>query len=259
MFIERLFEHDLLQYYKYKVFLPNPEWLTEKDKHIARFLINEFWHKTFVGRDLLTKVFPEKRHRYTGFTSLCEPSSVTDYHRFGHFPGKSKTRHTQEVINLWLKEPTLPKLTLQMYGSDIQIPEWVNYNNIRLFMGFLNEKDLRSEYLMHGIHICLSQMEGFGHYINEARSMGALIITLDAPPMNELVDASSGILVPVSRHLSHNHGLRFIATQEAIKEGIQRALKMSLDERLKLGLRVKDRFIEERADFIQNIKTFIDQ
>ena len=47
------------------------------------------------------------------------------------------------------------------------------------------------------VHVCPSSREGFGHYINEARSVSAVIITVDAPPMNEFVtNATSGILIP---------------------------------------------------------------
>jgi glycosyltransferase involved in cell wall biosynthesis len=39
-------------------------------------------------------------------------------------------------------------------------------------------------------------MEGFGHYINEARYFGTFVITIDYPPMNELIQNSvNGILV----------------------------------------------------------------
>ena len=37
------------------------------------------------------------------------------------------------------------------------------------------------------VAICISNKEGYGHYINEARYMKKFIITLDYPPMNELV------------------------------------------------------------------------
>jgi glycosyltransferase involved in cell wall biosynthesis len=37
------------------------------------------------------------------------------------------------------------------------------------------------------VHICASEREGFGLYLDEARAVGAYIISTDHPPMNELV------------------------------------------------------------------------
>ena len=37
------------------------------------------------------------------------------------------------------------------------------------------------------VAICISNKEGYGHYINESRYMKKFIITMDYPPMNELV------------------------------------------------------------------------
>jgi glycosyltransferase involved in cell wall biosynthesis len=49
-----------------------------------------------------------------------------------------------------------------------------------------------------GIHLCPSMIEGFGHYINEARALGRLAVTTDLAPMNELVDDQSGFVIPAS-------------------------------------------------------------
>ncbi|KAJ0389488.1 hypothetical protein P43SY_010352 [Pythium insidiosum] len=47
--------------------------------------------------------------------------------------------------------------------------------------------------------LCASTMEGYGHYINQARAAGGLIISTDVPPMNELVTPTSGVLIPATR------------------------------------------------------------
>lgn len=257
LFIERVFEHELLRHYSKCVFLPNPEWLTEKDKKAANRIVNEFWHKTRFGMNLLLKIFPDKKHKYTGFTSLNTPSEARDYSKFAHFPGKSKTRHTQDVIDIWLNDSTLPTLTFQTYGEGTKIPRWINFGNLKFFIGFLEDEALHSEFKENGVHICTSQMEGFGHYINEARSIGALIITLDAPPMNELIDSSCGILVPVEKALIHNHGLRFIATQKAIANGISQAINMPISERKKLGTNARNRFIKEQLEFHSQLNSIV--
>jgi hypothetical protein len=257
VFVERLFEHSKLQLYSKRVFLSNPEWLTDRDKHLANTLITDFWHKTRFGMNLLIKVFPQIKHFYIGFTSLHTPSAAKDYDCFSHFPGKSKTRHTQDIIDIWIKDSSLPTLKLQAYGGDIKIPKWIILNNLNLFLGFLDEKNLQEDFIKNGIHICTSQMEGFGHYINEARSIGALIIILDAPPMNELIDSNCGIVIPVKQHFHHHHGVRFIATSEAIKEGVLQALKMPIQTRIKLGEKARDRFIKEQKDFSSRLKSAV--
>jgi hypothetical protein len=257
LFVENLFEHSKILQYSKRIFLPNPEWLNERDKERVKSLIQEFWHKTKFSLGMLVKLFPGIEHRYIGFTSLRTPSEAKDYSSFAHFPGKSITRHTQEVINIWLKDATLPVLTFQMYGARLDIPKWIESDNLRMFIGPLDEKNLISEYINHGIHICTSQMEGFGHYINEARAVGALIITLDAPPMNELVESSFGILIPTTKSSTHNHGVRFIASQKAIEEGISQVIEMPVEERKRLGAKARIQFIKEQNEFSSRLHSII--
>lgn len=257
VFIERLFPHGNFQSYSKRVFVPNPEWLTALDIKIARSMIDEIWHKSRFGLKLLNGIFPEKIHRYVGFTSLRSPSSVRSYERFAHFSGKSRTRHKQDIIDLWLNNPDLPALTLPAYGEAISIPRWVVCGNLRFFLGFLKDADLQREFTAHGIHLCTSQMEGFGHYINESRSVGALVVTMDAPPMNELIDETCGVLIAPAKAVPHNFGTRFIATPESIRDAVMRVLRMPVDVRKELGSRARARFVKEREEFSQNLKSIV--
>lgn len=255
IFIERLFAHSALFSYKQRVFLSNPEWLTDSDKTLASNIITSWWHKTYFGMQLLEKMFPDMVHAYTGFTSIITPSEAKNFNIFAHFPGKSRTRHTQDIIDLWIDNEDLPLLTVQMTSNPIQIPRWINLHNIKFFLGVLEEADYEQEFLNHGIHICTSQMEGFGHYINEARAIGALIITLDSPPMNEIIDSSCGILVPVTKESKFNHGVRFFASKTDIKAGILQAIKLTQSERMDMGLQARRRFIEEQKDFLLRLRS----
>ena len=122
-----------------------------------------------------------------------------------------------------------------------------------IYLGHLAEKDYREAFSAHGIHLCTSQTEGFGHYINEARAIGALILALDAPPMNELIDADCGILIPTARTAPHHHGLCFLATRAAIGEAVATARAMAPARRRALGERARERFAGERQAFVERL------
>ena len=76
----------------------------------------------------------------------------------------------------------------------------------------------------HLFHLCPSETEGFGHYIVEAMSVGAVVVTLDAPPMNEMITPERGILVPYSRtgtqHLATTYHFDDAALEAAIAQAI---------------------------------------
>src|SRR6202035_4154832 len=81
--------------------------------------------------------------------------------------------------------------------------------NLTVHRGFLGDEALRALQNAHRFHLCLSEAEGWGHYIAEALSVGAVTFTCDAPPMNELVSAGRGVLV--GAHLGEQHNLARMA------------------------------------------------
>jgi hypothetical protein len=69
----------------------------------------------------------------------------------------------------------------------------------------LSFDDIRRLQAASGVHICASEREGFGHYLNEARGAGALVISTDHPPMNEMVqDGVTGVLIKPGRTGSYH-------------------------------------------------------
>jgi hypothetical protein len=68
--------------------------------------------------------------------------------------------------------------------------------NIDLRVGYLTDGELRALQIESAFHICMSRAEGWGHYLVEALSVGAVTVSVDAAPMNELVTAERGVLVP---------------------------------------------------------------
>ena len=258
IFIERLFDHEVLSAYSRRILVPNAEWLSARDAERARYLITEVWHKTRFSQHLLESVFPAHSHRYIGFTSFQNSADVDSWDRFAHFAGKSRTRHTQEIVDTWLQDPRLPPLTLQFFNpAGVSIPRWLEMGNVRLRIGFLGSVDYQAEFRRHGLHLCTSQMEGFGHYINEARAIGAACVTLDAPPMNELIDASTGILIPTQRQVSYNFGIRHYASQASIADAVHVLIDMPVEKRRSLGTRARERYLSEQMKFVERLRSLL--
>jgi hypothetical protein len=145
-------------------------------------------------------------------------------------------------------------LSAQAYGPDIalRLGRWTSDGNIRLFLDyFASHRDYFAELSAGGIHLCTSATEGFGHYINESRAMAAVVVTLDAAPMNELVTPEFGILVPPTGSKPLNAGFSFDTSADMIEEAIDRVLSLPVAEREAMGRRARQAFEDERSAFFR--------
>jgi glycosyltransferase involved in cell wall biosynthesis len=177
--------------------------------------------------------------------------------------GKLLTRrNTNGVLAYWKSRPTLPPLYVHFYDQvqdGIQYAGWLRDHNVNMRIGWLE----RQEYLeiagKHGMHLCTSEVEAFGHYINEARAMGAMVITTDAAPMNELVDRYSGILVRPSKTVPMNFGFRHLIAPEDLAVAITTATALSLEDRQALGAAARKRFVDEDQKFHGRVHQLFEQ
>ena len=123
--------------------------------------------------------------------------------------------------------------------------------------------------------MCPSLIEGWGQYIDEGRRAKAVILTLNAPPMNELITDksngfSTGVLVKATRgpsmkqllppgwtqYFTKNHEYNkflYITYKTSINDlynGINKILNMSLEQKQKIG---KNALLQSLKDF-ENFK-----
>jgi hypothetical protein len=107
--------------------------------------------------------------------------------------GKSGLKHTTELIHAWALNPDLPLLTivtsqashsqlLQQYHDRAIGGLAYSPGNIRLVTQQLSRSEHDALLGSIGIHICTSSKEGFGHYINQARAVGALLLVTGDEP-----------------------------------------------------------------------------
>jgi hypothetical protein len=260
IFMERVFKAPFLGDYQRRILFPNPEWLDPASVAATREVIDTIAHKTRYSLAVLSKAFPALSHQYVGFTSMDPERTVGDYEAFAHFRGKAETRHTRSLIDIWAKDRTLPPIHVQAYGPDVglDIGSWLSDGRINMFLGKFATDDAYFDSISRfGMHLCTSQVEGFGHYINEARAMRALTITLDAPPMNELVTEECGLLVRSSSKLPANLGTRFLASAEDLRAAIHRALSLSVAERKARGRAARHAYEQGRDAFQEGLRAVL--
>src|SRR5690606_13808773 len=128
------------------------------------------------------------------------------YDTFFHLAGKSPSKGTEALVAMWARHPEWPQLTIVQHprrAKPIGVP------NIRHVVRYVESSELTALQNRHGIHLCPSRVEGFGHYINEASGCAAVVLTTDAPPMNELVGEGRGVLVAYEHSKPHLEGTRY--------------------------------------------------
>lgn len=257
--IERPYSADFFNLYKARSLYINPEWFNAADQAVCEEFDVSFLHKSQHYFSSLKEKLPKNKHIYTGFTSIDPLVSVKDYSTFTHFRGKSTRRLSQNLIDIWQQKPSLPLLRLQAYGNDVSINTnaWAVAGNIHFYFGRMDRTQYLQEVAQGGIHLCTAQVEGFGHFINEARAMSALTIALDAPPMNELITKETGILVPAKAVQAQGFGMIYVAEQKDLVQAIDHAQSLSIPEREQLGRNARELYENQSASFRRSLVSYI--
>jgi hypothetical protein len=251
IFLERLLAHTQLWAARHRILIPNPEKTAE---HAVASIpgLTEIWHKTHASLTALAARFPNLHHSYIGFTSPDFFGNGPDFERFVHLSGSSGEKQSEIVLTAWQKHPEWPELSVQSYINHkafLQFPEWLQWRNMRFKYCRVTAEDYRLEATRAGVHLCPSAVEGFGHYLNEARSMGALIVTTDGPPMNELLDETCAVMVSPVRTEKQNFGVRNIIDVVGFEKAILQVLQLPIERRKSMGAAARRRYVHDRARF----------
>jgi mannosyltransferase OCH1-like enzyme len=219
--------------------------------------------KTRQSYDILSKIFPEKRVIYTGFTSIDKYDRMIpkDYSSFLHVPGKSPFKGTKTVLKTWKNNPDWPVLTvIARDGVADWCSKYNNVKNIRLILEYLPEQELNKISNQCGVHICTSEHEGYGHYIHEACALGSVVLYTDAPPMNEsFVDGINGIAVKYVKQDTFNNGYcpRYKISTDTLKDAVNRVLQLDINRLEQIGSSARNTFLSENKQFNQRLKNLV--
>lgn len=194
---------------------PHQEWLTDEDRKRLRD-IDLVLFKTRHAMDILAS--EAKASVFVGFTSpdRSDPSVSPRWDAALHVCGWNPHKGTDAVLGAWSQHPEWPHLTvvsqLPASGSPRQ-----NVERLATRIPDARLRRLQNEY---AIHVCPSEVEGFGHTLMEGMSCGAVILTTDAPPMDELVSPEEGFLVPYANTSPMGAGIRYLVDRERLAEAI---------------------------------------
>ncbi|KAI8838498.1 hypothetical protein BJ741DRAFT_601247 [Chytriomyces cf. hyalinus JEL632] len=199
----------------------------------------------------------------TGLDHASEELGPDRFNKFYHAYGRSGRKSSGDVVDCWLRHPDWPTLTVIGHDALRAFALRVLKNgsrNIKLFERVPAET-LDNLQSTHGVHLCPSRQEGYGHYINEARSHGAVVVTTHHPPMQEFVeDGVSGVFVnhkgpaPEDYQLMGDYETVGVDVGwENVCKAVKRVLEMSLEARAEMGRLARLRYEEDTGIMAKNL------
>ena len=224
LFLERVFPRWLRTAEK-NILIPNQERFPQRHiKHLRS--LDAIFCKSQHALEIFSKLHPSCH--FTGFRSedLSIPNSIRQNKTFLHLAGKSTLKGTEDILKLWENHPEWPRLTLVQ--TQANAPQSVPAN-VTLLSDYLSNEKIAELYNTHPIHLCPSRSEGWGHYIVEAMSCGALVLTTDAPPMNELVTTERGLLIHSHKKEARHLGTNFFIDPAELEKTIQKTIDTPSD------------------------------
>lgn len=246
------------------VLVPNPEWFDRRD---VAFLgaAQRVWAKTALAE----RLFAARGCRAVriGFDSADRYDPVVMREaKFLHLAGRSPLKGTARLHALWQRHPEWPLLTIVQDAEEVAKPTRDSGAhgergpaNIRIESRFLSDEALRALQNSHRFHLCTSEAEGWGHYIVEAMSVGAVALTCDAPPMNELIDPERGVLLAVHKGERHNLATLSLFDEAALEAAVTRVLAMSSAACETIGATARAWFLDNKLGFVGRVRHALEE
>lgn len=242
VFLE-IFNPKFCQFAERNWVIPNPEWWfaqwTGQAGQVEKFLCKTKHAEMIFSQHGLPTV-------YTGFLSrnLYNPH-VMKKRAFLHIAGASKTKNTLAVYEAWRDIDAPLYIISQSYWKLLEPTK-----QIRIYRHLDDDALAR---LMNAcwFHVCPSAYEGWGHYIHEGRSTGAIIITTNAEPMRQF--GEQDLLVQVRLWKTQNVAPCAEIDPRSLANVVRMCLDMSDDELMSRSKAAMDAYEQLQEDSRQRL------
>jgi hypothetical protein len=242
IFLE-LMQPRLFPYMSHAVGIFNMEWFRQ---HWRRYLNNmtQLWAKGEEAHEVFNIIGQKKKSHLTGFASrdMYEPG-IAKLDQCFHLKGYSDLKNTPAIIEAWRRHPDLPPLTIVSKDPVENLPDNVSFKH-RITQNELVR--LMNESYMH---LCPSRSEGWGHYITEGMSTGAMVISTNASPMNEHVKTEWGMLVESTVRYRRGMVHEYDVNPDSIAEAVFAAMALDPVERAKRSQLARDHIASRNQQF----------
>jgi glycosyltransferase involved in cell wall biosynthesis len=261
-FIESVFP-EYLSMARVNTLLVNPEWFRDE---IYEYLprIDFLLCKTSDGIEAVRKLplasrnigFSSPDKRIEGFIRSDGPI------RCLHLSGQSALKGSESVVEAWSHHQEWPHLTVvrraKRYGGE-EAPPLPSLPNVQYETDHLTDEELRQLQNECEVHVIPSLAEGYGHIIGEAMSCGAVVVTTDAPPMNELIGPNRGMLIRVERtEKKYRSTLNYIDVAD-LEVKLNTVFAMSHEQRSELGRNARAWYDAQHVRFENELQELINE
>jgi glycosyltransferase involved in cell wall biosynthesis len=248
-----LFKHALVN-----VLIPNQEWFYRSWLPYLKE-IDKIYTKTVYGNDIFSSILGSERKgdvKMIGWRSLDRKkfNVKKNYQQYLHVCGRSKHKQSQTIIDAW--KPEYPTLKIIYSPKDVPLVKRSDLNNIEYLTERLSEEDLEKIMNECGVHICCSETEGYGHYIHEAKSCGAVVITSNAPPMKDFITDDMGYLVKCDQKktLKKHLGSKYLLDVEDFQRVIETIMATDPKKLKMKGEMAVESFLKDAKIFEEKFK-----
>ena len=235
-------------------YLPNPEWFSPQveDEYLPKF--KYVLCKTMDGFKLF-----EPRCRsayYLGFENRdYHMPSIKRTFSFIHVAGQSAVKNTEAVVDAW-NEFNIP-YHLDLIATKYLFFSRVKSDKVTVYKDHIPELQYVTLLNQNRFHLCPSKYEGWGHSLHDARSVEGVVITTDAPPMNEF-NFPEECLVPARIEGRMRLANLNLVIAKDIADAVLRVAALGQGRIMEIGESNRDNFLDERDQFRYRFKQIVD-
>jgi len=217
--------------------MPHPEWWFGMWDQYR-------WDKILAKTHDCERIFQAKvgnRCQYLGWVAkdLARPG-IPKERKFLHVSGKSSFKNTQAVI-FGCHQAGVPLTVVGEKSGGV---------------ARVSEQELIHLMNSHFCHVMPSAYEGYGHVLHESQSTGQILITTNAPPMNEICPA---FYVPSVGVRPHHAGVLHQVLPGDVAKAVKYGMAMEQTEIDRLSAEARTSYDEDVKQFNEALDKLVNQ